>query len=62
MEAPELEVTISLVAVVELVDVGDLGQEWSGILGQRVEEDSVNDQADCLSHLISFVYLHHAQN
>lgn len=48
MHAPKLEMAITLVGVVELVGIGNLGQERAGVLGQRVEEDSVDDDADGL--------------
>ncbi len=48
VQAPELEVAITLVGVVELVGIRDFGQKGSGILGQRVEEDSVDDEANRL--------------
>jgi hypothetical protein len=33
VHAPELEVTVTLPGVVELVGIGDLGEEGAGILG-----------------------------
>ena len=44
---------VALIGVVELVGIGDLGQEWAGILGERVEEDSVDDQANGLQRMVS---------
>lgn len=48
MHSPELEVSIALVRMVKLVGIGDLGEEGSGVLGERVEEDSIHDKAKCL--------------
>jgi hypothetical protein len=48
VQAPKLEVAITLVGVVELVGIGDFGKNGTGILCQRVEEDSVDDEANCL--------------
>lgn len=39
---------ITLVGVVELVGIGNLGQEGTWVLGQGVEEDSVDDDGDGL--------------
>lgn len=48
VHAPELEVAVALVGVVELVGIGDLGQEGAGVLGERVEEDAVDDEEGSL--------------
>lgn len=48
VHAPELEMSISLVCMVELVGVGDLGEEGAGILGERVKEDSINNESSGL--------------
>lgn len=56
MHAPELKVAVALVGVVELVGIGDFGEEGAGILGQRVEEDAVDDETDGLEELGWSVY------
>jgi hypothetical protein len=44
VHAPEVEVAVALPGVVELVGVGDLGEEGAGVLGEGVEEDAVDDE------------------
>lgn len=53
VHAPELKVAVALVSVVELVCIGDFGQERTGIFGKGVEEDSVHDETEGLSNQIS---------
>ncbi len=53
VHAPELEMAITLVGVVELVGIGNLGQKRAGVFGQRMEEDSVDDDGDGLGKRIS---------
>ena len=48
VQAPELEVPVTAVGMVELVGVGEFGDDGAGILGERVEEDVVNGEADAL--------------
>ena len=48
VEAPELEVPVALVGVVELVGVGELGDDGAGVLGERVEEDAVDAEREGL--------------
>lgn len=48
VQPPELEVPVAAVGVDELVGVGELGQHWARVLGQRVEEDSVDGEASSL--------------
>jgi len=48
VKTPELEVSVSLSSVIELVAVGDFGKEGARILGQRVEKDAVDDESKCL--------------
>lgn len=48
VQAPELEVPVALPRVVELVGVGELGEKGARVLGQRVEEDAVDGQAEGL--------------
>lgn len=45
MKLVKVEVSIAVPRVVELVAVGDLGQEGTWVSGQRVEEDAVDDDA-----------------
>lgn len=53
VHAPELKVAVALVSVIELVGIGDFGQERTGIFGKGVEEDSVHDETEGLSNQIS---------
>jgi hypothetical protein len=48
VHAPKLEMAVTLVGVVELIGIGYLGQKGAGVLGQRMEEDSVDDDGDGL--------------
>lgn len=48
VQAPELQVPVALVGVVELVGVCELGQERAWVLGQWVEVDAVDGKAECL--------------
>lgn len=50
VHAPELEMTITLVSVVQLVSIRDLCQERTRVLGKRVEEDSIHNNSECLNH------------
>jgi hypothetical protein len=52
VQAPELEVTVAAPGVVEVVGVGDLGQDGAGVPGERVEEDAVDDEADGLDNVL----------
>lgn len=46
VQAPELEVPVPPVGVVELVGVCEFGEEGTRVLGQRVEEEAVDGQAE----------------
>jgi hypothetical protein len=48
VHAPELKVAIALVGVVELVSIRDFGHQRTRIFSQRMEKDSVNDEAENL--------------
>jgi hypothetical protein len=48
VHAPELELSVALPGVVELVAICDLGEERAWVFGERVEEDSVYDNAKSL--------------
>lgn len=50
VHAPELELSVALPGVVELVAICDLGEERTWVFGERVEEDSVNDNAKALNN------------
>jgi hypothetical protein len=52
VHAPELELSVTLPGVVELVAICDLGEERAWVFGQRVEEDSVDDNSDALNMLV----------
>ena len=52
MHAPELELSVTLPGVVELIAICDLGKERTWVLGQRVEPDSVDDNSDALNMLV----------
>ena len=48
VHAPELEVAVAAPGVVQLVRVGELGDERARVAGQRVEEDAVDGEAEGL--------------
>lgn len=48
VQAPELEVPVALPGVVQLVGIGNLGQERAGVSRQRVEVKTVDDDGDDL--------------
>lgn len=48
VEAPELEVPVAAVGVPELVEVCNFGEERAGVAGERVEDESVEEDACCL--------------
>ena len=48
VQAPELEVAVTAPGVVEHVGIRELGQERARVLGQRVEEEAVDDEACCV--------------
>jgi len=57
VEAPELEMAVTLPGVVELVAIGDFGEPGAGILGERVEEEAVNDEGEELgAELVHLVF------
>lgn len=43
MHSIELEMTVALPGMVGLMDIGDFGEEWPGVFGQRVEGKSIDD-------------------
>ena len=45
---PELQVPVALPGMVEVVGIGDLGEEGAGILGQGVKEHSIGYETDDL--------------
>lgn len=53
MQSPELEVSVTLVGVVQLIGIGDFGDERARIFGQRVEEDAIHDDAHRLGVPVS---------
>lgn len=50
VHAPELELSVALPGVVELVAICNLGEERTWVFGERVEEDSVYDNAKALNN------------
>lgn len=52
VQPPELEVAVAFVGVVQLVNIGDFGEEGTWVLGERVEEDSIHDDAQDLLKLL----------
>jgi hypothetical protein len=48
VHAPELELSVALPGVVELVAICDLGEERTWVFGERMKEDSVYDNAKAL--------------
>lgn len=60
MLAVELEMPVTVVGVVELVQVGDLCKEWTWVLCQRMEVESVCKEDEGLGVSASFACISNA--
>lgn len=52
VQTPELEMAVAAVGVVELVGVGELGEDGAGVFGEGVEEDAVDGEGEELVGLL----------